>query len=88
MTAPKNKPPGPLGIININTVLLGIIVALSGWTLNRVQGLSEKMAAVTVQTTTTERDLDIIRVRLATVEAQVLSNSLNMARAQQQQNSR
>lgn len=67
---------------NINTVLLGVVVAISGWTLNRVQNLSEQMAGNNVQVTTQTRDIDNLRARMSVAEAQIQANALAIARLQ------
>lgn len=83
MTAPKSKDaPRRDSGINLNTVLLGVLVGLSGWTLNRVQNLSEQMAAAVVTSTGQTRDIDSLRSRMGVAEAQIQANALAIARLQ------
>lgn len=78
-------PPRPRfldGGLNINTVLLAVVVALSTWTVNRVQNLSEQMAANSVQVTTQNRDIETMRARMMVNEAKIEANALAIARMQ------
>lgn len=71
-----------LGNGGLNTILLGIVLALSGWTLNRVSTLSEKMAGVTVSVSGQTVDMDALRARLSLAEAQIQANAIAIARIQ------
>ncbi len=73
-----NPPSQPA--LNLNTVLLTLILGLSGWTLNRVASLGEQMSAVNERDTSRVREILEIRTRLTTVEAQLQANSLAIAR--------
>lgn len=67
--------------LNLNTILLGVLMALSGWTLNRVSDLSERMSAVAVMNTNYTRELLELRARITSVEAQVQEIKLLNAKA-------
>lgn len=73
-----NKPNG--SILNINTALLGLVVALSAWTINRVSALSEQMSAGNERFSGQARELVEIRARLTLCEAQGQANALAIAR--------
>lgn len=67
--------------LNLNTILLAVLMALSGWTLNRVSDLSERMSAVAVMNTNYTRELLELRARITSVEAQVQEIKLLNAKA-------
>lgn len=68
--------------LNLNTVFLAVLLALSGWTLNRVSNLGEQMSAIVERNTGYTRDLTEIRARLALCEAQIQTIRLDMAKAE------
>lgn len=69
--------------LNLNTVLLGIVLALSGWTLNRVSTLSETMAVAVSVSNNQAHDIDLVRSRLATVEIEQQKLAVEIVRLQQ-----
>lgn len=66
--------------MNLNTVLLSIVLALSGWTLTRVLALSEQMSALTERDLNRGRDILELRARLAVIETQLQANNLAIVR--------
>lgn len=66
--------------MNLNTVMLGVVLGLSGWTLNRVSSLSEQISAINERGNAQQRELIELRARLTVTDAQVQANALAIAR--------
>lgn len=75
-----NKAMSNSSTINVNTILLSIVLALSGWTLTRVFALSEQMSALNESKIVINRDIIELRARLSLVEAQIQATNLTIAR--------
>ena len=74
MSTNESKPP-----LNLNTIFLAILVALSGWTLNKVSVLGEQMSVVTERHSTYSRELLELRARVATIELRIQEIRLEIA---------
>lgn len=66
--------------LNLNTILLSIVLTLSGWTLTRVFALSEQMSALNESKLVINRDILELRARVSLVEAQIQATNLAIAR--------
>lgn len=65
--------------LNLNTILLSIVLTLSGWTLTRVFALSEQMSALNESKLVINRDILELRARVSLVEAQIQATNLTIA---------
>lgn len=70
--------------LNANTVLLAIVISLSGWTLTRVAAISEKMSATEERYLNQNREMMELRSKIAKVDAEVQLARLEVARIQAQ----
>lgn len=68
--------------VNLNTVLLTIVLALAGWTLNKVNGLGEQVVLATERNVVQASAILDIRSRMTTAEATIQANQLAIARMQ------
>lgn len=66
--------------LNINTAFLAILIALSGWTLNKVSILSEQMSTLTESKANMTREILALQVRLTTAEVNIRANEIALAR--------
>lgn len=80
MNEELNKAMSNSRTLNVNTILLSIVLALSGWTLTRVLALSEQMSALNESKVVINRDIIELRARLSLVEAQIQATNLTIAR--------
>lgn len=61
--------------LNLNTVLLGIVLALSGWTLKTVVEQGTMLATVIEKVAGHDRDINDLRTRMDTEERSQLRNA-------------
>lgn len=66
--------------LNLNTVFLAVLLALSGWTLQRVSTLSEQVSAMIERNSSYTRELIELRARVTATEVQAQANELAIVR--------
>lgn len=76
---PPHLPSDRESHINLNTVLLTIVLALGGWTLNRTAALSEQMSAASERDSALATTMTDIRARLVLAETQIQDIRLEIA---------
>lgn len=64
----EERPAKAVTFSGVNTILITIVLALSGWTLSRVSDVSTIVAVSRADAASQQRDIDYLRIRIAAVE--------------------
>lgn len=64
---------------NFNTVLLGIVLALAGWTLKEVNTQGREFASMREKVSSVQREQDLQRIKVATNSDEIVLLKIRLA---------